>query len=131
MGTRFDIESSLVTRVTRATRLAVLVTLAALALLPGVGCVNEPGAPAEAGSSDAAPALDLCDAFTGAGTSCPLASPLVCFPYCDGGCSCGVTAGGPKWACVTDLSCTPACSPIDALDAACLLDEASVDGGSD
>lgn len=128
MRTRLDIESSL------ARRLAALAALATLAF--GVGCVNEPGAPAEAGPSDAeAPALDLCDAFTGAGTSCPLAGPLVCFPYCDGGCSCGVTAGGPKWACVTDLSCTPACSPIDALDGACSVDEAGdeagVDGGSD
>ena len=128
MRTSHDIESS--------TRLAALAVLATLAALAALACVNEPAAPAEAGPSDAeAPALDLCDAFTGAGTACPLAGPLVCFPYCDGGCSCGVTAGGPKWACVTDLSCTPACSPIDALDGACsvdeAVDEAGVDGGSD
>ena len=119
---RLDIESSLVS----------LAALAAGAALATLGCVNEPGAQAEAGPSDAeAPALDLCDAFTGAGTSCPLAGPLVCFPYCDGGCSCGVAAGGPRWACVTDLSCTPACAPLEALDGACSLDEAGVDGGSD
>jgi len=70
-------------------------------------------------------AFDLCDAFTGAGTSCPRAGPLRCFAFCDGGCSCGATAEGARWTCVTDLSCTPACAPLDALDGACAVPDAA------
>jgi hypothetical protein len=58
--------------------------------------------------------FDLCDAFTTVGSSCPAASPLLCFPMCDaGGCSCRESPRGPEWACVTDVSCLPPCAPID------------------
>jgi len=61
-----------------------------------------------------APGVDLCDAFTGVDTACPIASPTRCFPDCDaGGCYCRATEAGPRWACVTDLSCMPSCAPIE------------------
>jgi hypothetical protein len=53
----------------------------------------------------------------------------VCFPFCDGGCTCTTTASGAQWACVTDLSCAPVCSPLDALDGAC--DPSDADLGDD
>ncbi len=66
------------------------------------------------GGTDAGEAFDLCDAFTTVGSACPTASPTRCFPMCDaGGCFCRATAGGPQWACTTDLSCLPPCAPID------------------
>lgn len=66
------------------------------------------------GGTDAGEAFDLCDAFTTVGSACPSASPTRCFPMCDaGGCFCRATAGGPQWACTTDLSCLPPCAPID------------------
>ncbi len=79
------------------------------------GCGGDDTASPEAGPADAEPpVVDLCDAFTGVGTACPTAGPLVCFPMCDsGGCFCKSTPDGPRWGCVTDTSCQPACAPID------------------
>jgi hypothetical protein len=79
---------------------------------------------ASAPSDAAAPTYDLCDAFSGVGTACALPGPFVCFALCDGGCTCGGTADAARWACVTDLSCVPGCSPLDALDGACAADAA-------
>jgi hypothetical protein len=77
----------------------------------------------EGGPSDAAPVFDLCDAFTEVGASCPAASSILCFPLCEaGGCSCELTSAGPRWACVTDLSCVAPCAPIDAFEDACAPD---------
>jgi hypothetical protein len=59
-------------------------------------------------------AIDVCGAFTHVGAACPLPSPIRCFPLCQaGGCFCRVSDGGPTWLCVTDLSCTPDCGPLD------------------
>jgi hypothetical protein len=94
---------------------------AAWALLGGCNGSSD-GSDASAGD-DAAPsdatssAFDLCDAFTGVGTACPVASPERCFPLCEaGGCFCSATDGGPRWSCVNDLSCQPPCSPLDPCD---------------
>jgi hypothetical protein len=100
--------------------------LALTALFPGCA-KNDAGA--DAGPTDAEPpVIDLCDAFTGVGTTCPLASPVVCFPMCEaGGCSCSDTPEGPRWGCVTDRSCEQVCAPIDD---ACVSDEGSTDAGA-
>jgi hypothetical protein len=94
---------------------AALAAAALLAATAMEGCGGDDTASPEAGPADAEPpALDLCDAFTGVGTACPTAGPLVCFPMCDsGGCFCKSTPDGPRWGCVTDTSCQPACAPID------------------
>jgi hypothetical protein len=95
--------------------------------------------PSDAG----APTYDLCDAFTGAGTTCATPGPFVCFPFCDGGCTCAAMTGGARWTCVTDLSCVPQCAPLEALDGECAssdadlgdepsaVDGAGADAGSD
>ena len=124
--------------------------IAALALLAAVGalatmsasCGADDHATTDGGALEAAmQAPDPCDldAFTGAGMPCGTASPLVCFPECEaGGCSCVETTAGPRWSCVTDLSCLPACAPIDdgctpALEAGAAEggDERGDAGGSD
>lgn len=95
-------------------KLAVLGLAIALAL-GGTACSRNSAAGDDGGSEDApATVVDICDAFTGVGTACPLASPVQCFAECEaGGCFCRTTAEGPQWACVTDLSCIPDCGPID------------------
>ncbi len=107
--------------------LAAALVTATLALAPAtaaIGCGSGDAASAEAGPSDAqAPLLDLCDAFTGVGTTCPVASPIVCFPMCEaGGCFCSETPDGARWSCVTDTSCEQVCAPIDD---ACAAEAAS------
>jgi hypothetical protein len=96
----------------------------AFALAASAGCGENEPADAEGGSADAqATAFDLCDAFTGVGTACPAAGPLVCFPMCEaGGCFCSSTPAGPQWSCVTDRSCEQVCAPIDD---ACAADAGS------
>jgi hypothetical protein len=84
------------------------------ALLACPGCGGDGTASAEAGAIDAKAPIDFCDAFTGVGTACPGASPLVCFPMCEaGGCFCRETPEGPRWGCVTDRSCEQACAPLE------------------
>jgi hypothetical protein len=84
-----------------------------MTLLASLGCGGDHTTSVDAAVDAPAP-IDLCDAFTGVGTSCPGASPLVCFPMCEaGGCFCRETPDGPQWACVTDRSCEPTCAPID------------------
>jgi hypothetical protein len=96
----------------RTLRVATIGVL--LALLPCAGCGGNGAASAEGGPIDARAPIDLCDAFTGAGSACPGASPLVCFPMCEaGGCFCHETPDGPRWACVTDRSCQQPCAPIE------------------
>ncbi len=110
----------------KATRMSAMAALssgvwvavfpAATGIVFGLGCSSTGNAPSEdAGVEDAgAPLFDLCDAFTSVGSACPTASPVRCFPLCEaGGCYCGQTAEGPRWNCVTDVSCQPACAPID------------------
>ncbi len=84
-------------------------------VLAAMGCAGSDHGSPEGGGADAqSGALDLCDAFTGVGTACPRAGPLVCFPMCEaGGCLCGDTPDGPQWSCVTDRSCEQVCAPID------------------
>ena len=108
-----------------AAAVALAVCLTFTALLPGCA-KNDAGA--DGGPTDAEPpVIDLCDAFTGVGSTCPLASPVVCFPMCEaGGCSCSDTPDGPRWGCVTDRSCEQVCAPIDD---ACATDEGSTDAG--
>jgi len=66
-----------------------------------------------AGPDDAAEPL-ICTQFTAAGSPCPTASPVLCFQECEaGGCTCRAMPGGPRWVCVTDLSCVPDCAPVD------------------
>jgi hypothetical protein len=108
--------------------LAATAAVAILGTLATVACGNQASAPSDASAStesDAAP-FDLCDAFSGVGTSCPLPGPFECFPICDGGCSCTATADGARWTCATDLSCLSACAPIDALDGACVESDATM-----
>jgi hypothetical protein len=95
-------------------QLATVVLVAALSAA-AAGCGSHDSASPEGGLADAqAPVFDLCDAFTGAGTACLAASPLICFPMCDsGGCFCKSTPDGPQWGCVTDTSCEPTCAPLD------------------
>jgi hypothetical protein len=96
-------------RFSRALPLGVVLALGSAA------CSRNNAAADDGGIDDAAATvIDICDAFTGVGTSCPLASPVQCFPECEaGGCFCRPTATGPQWACETDLSCIPDCAPID------------------
>jgi hypothetical protein len=102
---------------------AALVTGASLAF----GCGNDAGAPSDGGSADTqAQAFDLCDAFTGVGTSCAVAGPTQCFALCDGGCACGETADGPRWTCAIDFSCVSMCAPIDVLEGTCGATDAAV-----
>jgi hypothetical protein len=90
--------------------LAVVFAVFGLACTSGNEASQEGGPPA----ADAAPIFDLCDAFTEVGATCPMASPVTCFQECEaGGCFCDETSSGPRWTCVTDRSCLPACAPID------------------
>jgi hypothetical protein len=83
-----------------------------LLLALGAGCTS--GGAAGDGGADAPAVIDVCDAFTGVDTACPLASPVRCFALCEaGGCSCLATPHGPRWGCETDLSCVPDCGPLD------------------
>ncbi len=86
----------------------------ALLVVSGPGCASN-AAPADGGlGADAPPVVDLCDAFTGVDTPCPFASPVRCFPACEAsGCYCSRGAAGPRWTCVTDLSCVPDCGPLE------------------
>ena len=115
---------------------SVLATLVGALAMVSAACGNGDHTAAEGGTAadgDAAsPASDLCDldAFTGSGMPCPIASPVVCFPECEaGGCSCTETASGPRWSCVTDLSCTAPCAPID--DACAATEDAGSAAGED
>jgi len=94
-------------------RLVRRITASALLLATPVGCTG--GAAAPDGGVDASiVVIDVCDAFTGVDTACPLASPVRCFALCEaGGCFCRATPAGPRWACETDLSCVPDCGPLD------------------
>ncbi len=79
----------------------------------GPGC-STAGAVSDAGADGSYTVIDVCDAFTGVGTSCPLASPVRCFPACEAsGCFCTGTHAGARWTCQTDLSCVPDCGPLD------------------
>jgi hypothetical protein len=102
-----------------------------LTCMPGLGCSETTASVVDASPLDAALAPDPCDpdAFTGVGSACPAASPLRCFPLCEaGGCSCNETDNGPRWACVTDLSCLPQCAPLDD---ACASDAGDVSDAGD
>ncbi len=83
--------------------------------LGAAGCTGgDSGSSSDAGDATIE-ATDICSMFTDAGDPCPQASPTRCFPLCEaGGCYCQVSmGGGPRWKCVTDLSCIPDCAPID------------------
>jgi hypothetical protein len=87
--------------------------LAALLCL-AAGCTGGSSAEADAGADAGYRTIDICDAFTGVDSVCPMASPVRCFAYCEaGGCYCSVTAAGARWSCVIDMSCTPDCGPLD------------------
>jgi hypothetical protein len=109
----------------RARRSIAAAALTAALGLAALGCGGDDNTSPEAGPSDAtSAAFDLCDAFTGVDTACPVASPFVCFPMCEaGGCFCSATPEGPRWGCVTDKSCEQVCAPID--------DACASDGGSE
>jgi hypothetical protein len=93
-----------------AARLSVLAALA----LQAAGCTGGGAAEADGGADAGYRGIDVCDAFTGVDSACPMVSPLRCFAYCEaGGCYCSVTPAGPRWSCVTDLSCMPDCGPLD------------------
>jgi hypothetical protein len=89
--------------------------LAAMALAASVAaCTSDDGAAAAADASVDAIAIDPCSVFTSSGAECPAVSPKVCFAECaTGGCSCVATPAGPRWKCVTDLSCLPDARPVD------------------
>jgi hypothetical protein len=97
------------------TSASVALSVAATGAVFELGCNSAGDASADASVEDAdAELFDLCDAFTEVGSACPTASPVRCFPLCEaGGCYCSETAQGPRWKCVLDLSCQPACAPID------------------
>jgi hypothetical protein len=104
----------------RAVRLAAaaVIGLSAALRLAALGCSPSNAssdASEDAGAEDAdGGSYSICDAFTAVGHECPLASPFRCFPECEvGGCYCESTADGPRWGCVTDLSCIPDCAPIE------------------
>jgi hypothetical protein len=83
------------------------------ALTGAFGC-SPSGDAGDAGADASVTIIDVCDAFTGVGTACPLASPVRCFPACEAsGCFCEPGEGGAVWACETDLSCVPDCGPLD------------------
>jgi hypothetical protein len=111
----------------RLSRRFVRVLIVVACPYAALGCGNQETRPSEAGApADAeTPVFDLCDAFTGADTSCAVPGPLQCFPLCDGGCYCSASAAGPRWICVTDLSCISTCTPLEALDGACVPSEAA------
>jgi hypothetical protein len=114
----------------RAIAIAWACALGPFASLPCAGCGGNKATSPDAGIVDAAGSVDLCDldAFTGVGTACPVASPVVCFPMCEaGGCSCDETPDGPRWSCVTDLSCQAACAPTDD---ACAADAGAADAAA-
>jgi hypothetical protein len=91
----------------RPTALAVLLSLEA-------GCTGGGGGAADGGADVAYQVVDICDAFTGVETACPMASPVRCFAYCEaGGCYCSAASDGAQWTCVTDISCMPDCGPLD------------------
>ena len=97
----------------RATSWAALVLGASAACAGCAGCAGS-GASPDGGADAPVSVIDVCDAFTGVDTACPLASPVRCFAACDsGGCSCRPTPAGARWACETDLSCVPDCGPLD------------------
>src|SRR5579859_6600594 len=104
-------------RAPRWQRLAALacVTVAAVAVACSAGsqAPSDAGAPVDANAlTDGEPAI--CAEFTEAGAACSRVSPVRCFAECvTGGCSCTATPAGPRWTCITDLSCVPDCAPID------------------
>jgi hypothetical protein len=83
-------------------------------VLGALSCHSGDDSPADAAGDAAAQVVDICDAFSGVDTSCPIASPRRCFALCEAsGCFCRATPSGPRWDCVTDLSCQPSCGPLD------------------
>jgi hypothetical protein len=92
---------------------AMLRPLALSLALATFACSTNAAAP-DGGADASIGFIDICDAFTGVGTACPLESPIRCFAACEAsGCYCVGTADGPAWSCVTDLSCVPDCGPLD------------------
>jgi hypothetical protein len=86
----------------------------AVLLLVVAGCTGGSGAGMEDGADGGYRVVDICDAFTGVDTACPVASPVRCFAYCEaGGCYCSVTPAGARWSCTVDMSCMPDCGPLD------------------
>jgi hypothetical protein len=102
--------------------------LAAVALALSIAaCTSDDGAAPAADASVDAIAVDPCSVFSSSGAECPAVSPKVCFAECaTGGCSCVATPAGPRWKCVTDLSCFPDARPVD-LDARVAEPDASPD----
>jgi hypothetical protein len=104
-------------RVTAASSLLRLVffALAAVGAVEAAACGGDDAAADGGQQADAtAESSDVCASFTGADMPCPTASPTRCFPMCaTGGCYCRGTPQGLRWSCVTDLSCTPDCGPLD------------------
>jgi hypothetical protein len=87
-----------------------------LLLCGTVACIAcSPSSETGDGDADDGPmVIDICDAFTGVGSTCPIVSPVLCFPLCEaGGCFCGPGDAGAVWECVNDLSCVPDCGPLD------------------
>jgi hypothetical protein len=98
-------------------------------MLGSLSCHGGDTSAVDAASDTTAQAIDLCDAFSGVDTSCPIASPLRCFALCEAsGCFCRATPSGPRWDCVIDLSCQPDCGPLDD---GCAPSAASDDGSGD
>jgi hypothetical protein len=97
----------------RAPALSLFGLLGLLACAACAGCSTS-GEASDAGADASVVVIDVCDAFTGVGTACPLESPVRCFPACEAsGCYCRASTKGAVWECVTDLSCVPDCGPLD------------------
>jgi hypothetical protein len=120
------------TFVTRWGRAVVLASVTLGAVV--VACSGGSQAPSGDGGSpiDATQVTDgepeICTEFTEAGAPCSRVSPVRCFAECTtGGCSCQTTPAGPRWTCVTDLSCVPDCAPVDE---ACSPQQGGDDGSA-
>jgi hypothetical protein len=92
--------------------LLLLLLRAAAAGCATSGDASDSDADSDADASDMV--VDVCDAFSGVGTACPLESPVRCFPACEAsGCYCRGAGDGAVWMCDIDLSCVPDCGPLD------------------
>jgi hypothetical protein len=93
-------------------------TLAAFAAIAAAACSGDDSSAGPDASDDvsldgaAICDLDLFFDAGGSGGSCPMVSPVRCFPCGDaGGCYCQPGAGGPKWRCYSDPDCVPDSGP--------------------
>jgi len=77
------------------------------------GCNSNSGMDAASDAIVEGPAADLCDldaffAVDGSGGTCAYASPRLCFQPSNcptTGCKCATSPDGPRWKCMTDMSC--------------------------